>query len=49
MGSIELLDSTPNYWDKIPSIIHAHRLIRPSGVLNVLGLLIHVEPQLKVD
>ena len=46
---IALFDGTPTYWEKIPDIIHAHRLIRDSGLPNFLGLRIPVGTRLKVQ
>ena len=46
---ISLFDGTPTYWEKIPDIIQAHKLIRDSGLPNFLGLHIPVGTRLKVQ
>ena len=46
---IALFDGTPTYWEKIPDIIQAHKLIRDSGLPNFLGLRIPVGTRLKVQ
>ena len=33
-SEIALFDGTPTYWEKIPDIIQAHRLVRDSGLPN---------------
>ena len=46
---IALFDGTPTYWEKIPDIIQAHKLIRDSGLPNFLGMRIPVSTRLKVE
>ena len=49
LSTIKLFTGEPTYSDKIPDIIHTHRLVRESGVSNFLGLKIPIPTQLKVD
>ena len=46
---IKIFTGEPTYWERIPGIIQAHRLIRQSGLSNFLGFRIPVSTQLKVD
>ena len=49
LSPITLFSGDPTYWERIPDIITAHKLIRQSGVPNFLGLRIPVSTQLKVE
>ena len=49
LSPITLFTGDPTYWEQIPDIITAHKLIRQSGVPNFFGLRIPVSTQLKVE
>ena len=49
LSPITLFTGDPTYWEQIPDIITAHKLIRQSGLPNFLGLRIPVYTQLKVE
>ena len=48
LSGITFLNGDPTYYDKIPDIIQAHRLVRQSGLPNFLGLRIQIQTQLNV-
>ena len=49
LSPITLFTGDPTYWERIPDIITAHKLIHQSGFPNFLGLRIPVSTQLKVE
>ena len=48
LSPIMLFTGDPTYWQTLPDIITAHKMIRQSGLPNFLGLRIPVNTQLKV-
>ena len=49
LSPIKLFTGDPTYWETIPDIITAHKMIRHSVLPNFLGLRIPVNTQLKVE
>ena len=48
LSPIKLYTQDPKYWETIPDIITAHKLIRQSGLPNFLGLRIPVATHINV-
>ena len=48
LSPVRLFTGDPTYWNDIPDIISAHKLIRDSGLPNFLGCRIPVRSQLNV-
>ena len=48
LPGITLFNADPIYYERIPDIIQAHRLVRQSGMPNLLGLRIPIQTQLNV-
>ena len=48
LSPIKLYTGDPKYWETIPDIFTAHKLLRQIGLPNVLGLRIPVATQLNV-
>ena len=38
----------PRTWDPVPDVFNAHRLIKSTGIANILGLLIPVKTNLNI-
>ena len=49
LSPIKLFTGDPTYWETIPDIITAHKMIRHPGLPNFLGLRIPVNTHLKVE
>ena len=48
LSPLRLFTGDPTYWERIPNVISAHKLIRASGLPNFLGLWIPAHTQLNV-